>query len=816
MYNVESNFLEGTGVLGKDYLCAMTCCGLGNEHVQVTSYALTMDMDFRKLTFSGRVRIRLRSEQDTVLNSVGLDIQSIVLNEKPVGFKQIGEELIVQTGPFDGILEVNYTGIIGDSLVGIYRASYDHSQIVTTHFEAAEARRMLPCVDHPDAKAEFRIAVKIDKELTAISNMPIESVVPDGERKLVTFQNTPRMSTYLLYLGVGNFEERTEKLGKTDVIVATTPGKVKLCEFSQDEAKKAIDFFESYYAIPYKLPKMHLIAVPEFAMGAMENWGAITFRESALLIDANSSTRTRKRVAEIVDHELAHQWFGNLVTMKWWDDIWLNESFATFMASKVVDSLHPDWKAWEDFIRNETAEAMERDCLKRTHPIQVPVKSPDEIEQIFDEISYGKGASILRMIEAYIGQDAFEKGIRQYLSNHTYSNATGNDLWNTLETTSNKKVQKIMSRWVQQPGYPMLTVEARDGKLILHQERFLISGASEKGVWPMPITLEINGHSQSILMDSSEQILDTGNLIKSLKVNLDRTGFYIVRYIGSENLLWNSQLSTIDQWGIVFDAFALLLSGKMAFPDYMKLLKRFITGVEYLPIHEISDQLSFLNTIARPRISDFSRMFHQSQLDLLREKTDENALVLREAVANRLTLMDDAYSRELATKFKDYDTVPPDMKQAVALAYARSTEDYDNLMAAYRKIDSDEDKIRLLTAMTAFTHAPLVNQTLDFTLTTEVKRQDTRLILVTATRNPDARNITWKWLQENVGKLEERYEGTGILSGTFLSTIPILGIGRVEEMKAFFTNHKIPDAEVGINAGLERLLVYDRLARTLT
>ena len=772
-------------------------------------------MDFRKLKFSGRVRIKLRLEHDVVLNSVGLDIQSITLGEKQVDFKQSGEELIVQTGPFDGILEVNYTGTITDSLVGIYRAPYDHSQIVTTHFEAAQARRMLPCVDRPDVKAEFRIAVKIDKELTAISNMPIESVVPDGERKLVIFQNTPRMSTYLLYLGVGKFEEQTEKLGKTDVTVATTPGKVKLCGFSQEEAKKAIDFFESYYAIPYELPKIHLIAVPEFAMGAMENWGAITFRESALLVDANTSTRTRKRVAEIVDHELAHQWFGNLVTMKWWDDIWLSESFATFMASKVIDSLHPDWRVWEDFVRNETAGAMERDCLKRTHPIQVPVKSPDEIEQIFDQISYGKGASILRMIEAYLGQDAFKKGIRQYLSNHAYSNATGDELWNTLETTSNKKVQEIMSGWIQQPGYPMLTVEAREGKLVLHQERFLISGDSEKGVWPMPITLEINGNSHSILMDSSEQIVDTGSPIKSLKANLDRTGFYLVRYVGSEDLLWNSRLSAIDQWGIVFDAFAFLLSGKMAFPDYMKLLNRFITGVEYLPIHEISDQLSFLNTIARQRIFDFSRTFHRSQLDLLREKTDENALVLREAVSNRLTLIDDAYSRELATKFRDYDTVPPDLKQAVALAYARSTEDYDSLLAAYRKSNSDEDKIRLLTAMTAFTNASLVNQTLNFSLTTEVKRQDTRLILVTATWNPDAQNIAWKWLQTNIGKLEERYEGTGILSGTFLSIIPILGIGRVEEMKAFFTERKIPDSEVGISAGLEKLLVYDRLARSL-
>ncbi|MGA3404177.1 MAG: M1 family metallopeptidase [Candidatus Bathyarchaeia archaeon] len=782
--------------------------------MQVTNYDLAMDMDFQKLTFNARVRIKLSTEQNVVLNSVELNILSVVSDGKNLRFRQSEEDLIVETGSFTGLLEVNYTGSIPDSLAGIYRAPYDHTHIVTTHFEAAQARRMLPCVDRPDIKAEFKIAVKIDKDLSAISNMPVESVITDGEQKLVTFQNTPPMSTYLLYLGVGKFEERTEKFKRTDVVVATTPGKVKLGEFSQDEAKKAIEFFESYYAIPYRLPKIHLIAVPEFAMGAMENWGAITFRESALLIDANSSLRTRKHVAEIVDHELAHQWFGNLVTMKWWDDIWLNESFATFMSYKVVNSLHPGWKVWEDFMRNETTGAMARDCLKNTHPIQVPVKSPDEIEQIFDAISYGKGASILRMIEAYVGEDAFQNGIRQYLSNHAYSNATGDDLWNTLEATSSKKVQKIMSGWIRQPGYPVLTAEVKDGKLVLRQERFLISGASEKSVWPIPVTMEVNGHSRSILMDSREEAIET-NGIKSLKINLDRTGFYLVHYLGSEDLLWNSELSAIDKWGIVSDAFAFLLSGKTAFADYTKLLERFTRGVEYLPAHEISEQLSFLYTIMPSKVSDLSKTFHRSQLEILREKTDENGLILRGAIASRLTLVDDSYARELANQFKDYEKVPPDMKQAVTFAYARSTGDFDSLLAAYRKSSSDEDKIRFLSAMTTFTNGSLVKRTLDFALGEEVKRQDVRIVLVAATEKPGAKDVTWKWLRDNIEKLRKLYENTGILSGTFLSIIPILGIGRVEETETFFTTHKIADAEVGITAGLEKLVAYDRLVRSI-
>lgn len=783
--------------------------------MQVTYYDLFVDLDFYKLQFKGRLLVKLKTEEDAVLNSVGLDIQRVISDERNFSFMQRGEDLVIDTGPFDGILELDYEGSITDSLVGIYRAPFDHTHIVTTHFEAAQARRMLPCVDRPDVKAEFKLTVKIDNELNAISNMPVESVSIDGERKVVTFQKTPRMSTYLLYLGVGKFEEQTGQLDRTEITVASTPGKVKRGTFAQDEAKKAIAFYNSYYGIPYSLPKIHLIAVPEFAMGAMENWGAITFRESALLVDTNSSTRSRRRVAEIVDHELAHQWFGNLVTMKWWDDIWLNESFATLMAYKVVDSIHPEWKVWEEFLRSETAGALARDCLKNTHPIQVPVKSPDEIEQIFDSISYGKGASILRMIEAYVGTEAFQKGIQQYLSNHIFSNATGNDLWNAVEAISRKQVPRIMSEWIMRPGHPIVTAAVRGEKLILHQERFLMSGASEKSLWPIPVTMEVNGEPRSVLMDKEEVTIDV-NGIKSLKINLGRSGFYLVQYLGCEDLLWNSKLSAIDRWGIVSDAYALLLSGKMRFADYMMLLKRFSEEREYLPTYEVSDQLSILHTIARSSVSDFSKTFHRSQFEALHQKTDENNSILRGIVASRLTLVDDTFAVELAPEFNEYDKVPPDMKPAVALAYARSTANYDNLLNAYRKTNSDEDKVRLLNAMTALTDESLVKRTLDFALSGEVKRQDVRTVILAATEKPDAKNVTWTWLQENIERLRELYQSTGILSGTFLSIIPILGIGRIKETEQFFNEHKMPEADVGIRAGLEKLRAYDRLTRSLT
>jgi len=791
----------------------------GSDTVQVTDYDLFIDLDFEQLRFKGKLLIKLKAEQDVVLNSVGLDILRVNSGESSLPYSQKGEDLIIETGPFEGTLELDYAGSIPDSLAGIYRAGYDHTHIVTTHFEPAQARRMLPCVDRPDVKAEFKLAVRINKDLDAISNMPVEFVSTEGEKKTVTFQKTPRMSTYLLYLGVGKFEAQTGKLGKTEIILATTPGKTKLGKFAQDEARKAIQYFESYYNIPYSLPKVHLIGVPEFAMGAMENWGAITFREILLLVDASTSTKTRTRVSLAVAHELAHQWFGDLVTMKWWDDIWLNESFATIMAYKAVDSIHPEWRIYENFFNGvpkvETlAGALGRDYLKNTHPIEISVKSPDEIEQIFDAISYGKGAHILRMIEAYIGEEAFRNGIRRYLSAHAYSNASGSDFWSALEEASGKPVKEIMSRWIRQPGYPIVTASLRDGKLNLRQERFLISGNSEKATWPIPVIIEMNGKRTSTLMESEEEVIEAKSL-KSLKINPDRTGFYVVHYVGLDDFPWQSKLSPFDRWGIVFDAFSLLLSGRMTFNEYRTLLKRFSRESDSLPAQEVSDQLELLYTLVPSNVKEISKEFQRPLLDRLQKKTDDNSSILRGKVAARLAMVDEGYASKLGGDFQDYGKVQPDMKEAVALAYARSTNNFESVAKAYRESISDEDKVRFLSAMTAFTDSTLLKRTLDFSLSGEVKRQDVIGVIHAATENPQAKDITWNWLQSNIEKILELYHNTGILSGAFLSIIPLLGIGRIQEVEHFFDKHKIPDAEVGIKAGLEKLRAYDRLVRNM-
>lgn len=782
--------------------------------MDIKSYDLFLDIDFQNLKFMGKLNVMIESEEDVVLNSVGLSVLKVNANERPLQFEQRCDNLLIKTGSFKGLLEITYTGLIPDILAGIYRAPYENSYIITTQFEAANARRMFPCIDHPGYKAEFKLTLRIDRELDAISNMPLVSIKADGCKKIVEFQKTPKMSTYLLYLGLGKFEEIMEKLGDIKVSVATPPSKVTRGKFALEVAKKSIRFYESYFDLPYMLPKIHLIMVPEFAMGAMENWGAVTFRETALLIDENSSVRAKKRVFEVVAHELAHMWFGDLVTMKWWDDLWLNESFATFIAYKVIDKIQPEWKTWQDFLIAETATAMSRDSIKSTHPIQAKVESPNEIEQIFDDISYGKGASVLRMIETYMGEENFTKGIQNFLKRYKYSNADGNDFWNTLEQESSEvPIKTIAQKWIEKPGYPIITACFKNGKLLLRQERFLLSNIADD-IWPIPVVMKINGELRKLLLDEKEKAINIGDL-RSLKLNIDQTGFYRVYYEGLYDLVWKSELSTFDRWGIIFDAFALLMIGKISFSNYLHLLGKYYTEPDYLPALEVSNQLATLFSIAPSKIARVSKEFHQLQLKSLEDKNDENSFMLRGIFAGRLAMSDENYAKKLGSKFEDYARVEPDMKDSVAIAYARGYNNLETIVKKFRESDSDEERVRLLVSMMCFREPSLIAISLGLSISGDVKRQDVGTAILATLRNPDARDITWTWLRINIAKLAKIFEGTGTLSSILIYAIPILGIGRVEEAKRFFKKMLLPDAEKGIEAGLDKLEAYDRLANNI-
>ena len=714
---------------------------------QVKEYDLFLDVDFESLKFSGRVGINIDSAADVKLDAVDLKVTSAKANNRNVSFKQHGNVVDIQTGRISGLLEVEYSGKVSESLTGFYKAPYGENYVLSTHFEAAHARRLLPCVDHPAYKADFKLTVRTRSDLSVISNMPLESEKKEGNKKIISFQKTPKMSTYLLYLGIGKFEEDTSRHNKTELYAASVvrpDGKIKT-GLAFEAAQKSLEFYEKYFGIPYDLPKLHMIAVPEFAYGAMENWGAITFREILLHADKDTSTSTKKSIAEVIAHEIAHMWFGDLVTMKWWDDLWLNESFATFMAYKVVDWAFPQWKIWQDFVKNSTGGAMARDGLNSTHPIEAKVRSPEEIEELFDEISYGKGASILRMIEAYVGPDKFQKGVSKYLQQFRYSNATGRDLWNHLQQASGLDVSRVMDEWIKKVGYPVVKASLSQGKLLLEQERFMFSGVREMQTWPIPVTITVDGKTQQLLLDKERAEVKLTSP-KSLKLNEDRTGFYRTDYRGRElqELVWSSKLSGLDRYGLANDAWAFLNSGRMSWKEYQKLLERFFGDEEYLPTFETSERLTTLFLIVPAKTVDLARRYHRSQLKILERKRDENSSLLKGIVALRLVMMDDSYAREVGAKFKDLANVEPDMKRAVIVGHARSSNDYDGLLDNYKKSTTDEDRLRYLEGLASFKQPDLVRKVQAFAMAGNVKRQDLgRGLLQFATSNPDAHAVTW-------------------------------------------------------------------------
>ncbi len=782
---------------------------------EVREYDLLLDVDYAGLKYSGKVTVDLESIGDVSLNAVGQQINGVTSGSRKVPFKHDGKVLAIQTGKFSGPLEIEFSGKVSDNFTGFYKASYGDGYILSTHLEAVQARKVFPCLDHPAYKAAFRVRVRTEANLSVISNMPIESETTEEGRKTVTFQKTPKMSTYLLYLGVGKFIQEKGRHGETELYAAYADrptGKINT-GFSFEATQKVLDYYESYFGIPFQLPKLHNVAVPEFAYGAMENWGAITYREILLHVDKDTSIRAKKSVAHVIAHEIAHMWFGDLVTMKWWDDLWLNESFATFMDFKSTDRAYPDWKVWQDFVRTSTSGAMGRDSLTKTHPIMANVHDPEEIEELFDEISYGKGASILRMIEAYIGSENFKRGVAQYLQKFRYSNASGHDLWSNLQEASGTDVSRIMEGWISQEGFPVVKASLAGNKLVLEQERFLLTGGTSKQIWPIPVTMNIDGKTQSLLLDKKKSEVNIPATARSIKLNVDQTGFYVVQYDGKalQDLVWKGRLSSLDRWGLVNDAKAFLLSGRMPFKDYLNLIEKYQNEEEYLPAIELSDQLSFLYQIAPSRLAETSRKFHSAGLKIFETKKDDNSTTLKGVIAARLTLLDDAYAKSAASKFKDLASVEPDMKRSVVMGYARSSNDYDGLISRYTKSTTDEERLRFLEGLVSFKNPELIAKTLDFALSGKVKRQDVRNVILYAAANPDGRTAVWQWFKKSMTKLEAMYAGTAQFSIILREYFSIIGVGLAAEVERFFGEHEV----IGADIALERLRIYDQLAERI-
>ncbi|MEO8863217.1 MAG: M1 family metallopeptidase, partial [Candidatus Saccharimonadales bacterium] len=507
---------------------------------------------------------------------------------------------------------LKFKGEITRQMNGVYPCFFEQDgqqkKLIATQFESHHAREVFPCIDEPEAKAIFELSIAHPTEHTVLSNTPVQSSEPAKSKDsigqtLTKFEPTPHMSTYLLAFVTGElgFKEAKTKDGVL-VRAYATPDNVGFTDFGLEVAVKCLEFYNDYFEIDYPLDKCDLIALPDFASGAMENWGCITFREQCLLVDPKNTTLgTKQYVAMVVAHELAHQWFGNLVTMRWWTDLWLNEGFASWIEYLAIDHLFPEWDMWSQFAIDEQQQALKLDALEHTHPIEVAIHHPDEIRTIFDAISYSKGASVIHMLHEYLGRKDFQAGLRHYLKAHSYGNTDTVDLWASLEVVSDKPVKKFMHAWTSQPGFPLLQANVEPDSVNLEQHRFYANPLHEKSkrtLWPIPL---LAGESLPDTLETAS-INQTVADSNQLKLNRGQSGFYRTAYNASHierlgELIKRGKLSPLDRLGVLTDLFETAKAGHTDTGEALHFLANFSNEDSYPVWGTIASSIGSLRAV---------------------------------------------------------------------------------------------------------------------------------------------------------------------------------------------------------------------------
>ena len=820
------------------------------------NYELMFEPLFHNFKFNGEEIITLNLSKPT--NSIKIDAAELSIKESHIiqGGKIISsesslnekdEKLTIKLAKKikgKAKLSIKFTGTLNDRLLGFYKSQYKDRKgktkyLATTQFEAADARRAFPCWDEPAVKATFDVSLLVDKHLDAISNMPVISKKKTGTKILHKFGRTPIMSTYLLYLGVGEFEYLHGKLRNIKIRIVTTKGNKNKGKLSLDFTKKFLGEYEKYFGIRYPLPKLDMIAIPDFAAGAMENWGAITFREAILLYDAKtSSTRTKQYIAEVISHELAHQWFGNLVTMKWWNDLWLNESFATFMATKIVNKFYPEWDLWDQFLGDAMLEAMSLDALKNSHPINVDVKHPAQIREIFDAISYDKGGNVLRMLENYVGIENFRKGLKYYLTQHRYSNAEGQDLWKSIGKVAHKPVDAMMKTWIDQVGYPVVDVKRNNSKVSLTQRRFLSDGSiSSKNRWAIPIHIEEGNHESSILMKSQKSVVSLKNIDSNFIVNSGRYGFYRVQYddnsLANLSLLIDEKiLNHVDRWSLQNDLFSQCVSGTKQIQEYLDFTTSYHDEDNYITLQNLAQNLYHLYKLTRKeKFSDEIRtytaqflgtIFDRLGWDSQKNEKHTNAL-LRSFVITALGKLGDKEilneARKRFNKFlKNKNSLAADLQEPVfvLVAWQGNEKTYNKLLSLYKKSTLQEEKIRFLIAMCNFKQKNLLLKTLALSLTPEVRSQNIRVPIMGVSANIYGSDILWPWLKNNWKKLVRRFGVGNPLANRIVASIgSVIDDKQEKDVRKFFKRMPLPGTERVIEQTLERVRIRSKFLRSI-
>jgi puromycin-sensitive aminopeptidase len=764
-------------------------------------YELCLIPDLESATFTGTetVHIRVVEPLDTItLNAIELRIDSATFEAGDIHISahatldettercHLAFSQTLPIGPAQ--LRIEFAGVLNDQLRGFYRSRYRATDgswrlLAATQFEATDARRAFPCWDEPSFKAVFRTTLIVPAELQAISNTAMLEQSPDEiGRKVVRFADTIPMSTYLVAFIVGELElSAATVVGTTPLKVWAVPGKETLAGFGAEIAACSLRYFEEYYDRPYPGDKLDLIAIPDFAAGAMENLGAITFRETALLINADSATHAEKeRVADVVAHENAHMWFGDLVTMEWWNGLWLNEAFATFMGMAAVDAWKPAWSRWVSFGVSRSA-ALTIDGLRSTRPIEFPVHAPADAEAMFDVLTYEKGASVLRMLEQYIGPDVFRAGVRLYLERHEYHNTETTDLWNALKEASNLDIPALMDGWVFRPGYPIVKATRAGEELILTQQRFgyLPLESESDQEWHIPIQLRAETpagpETRRVLLTGPEVRIALSRGTTTVLVNEGGHGFYRVRYTPEllSSLLGRlDRLEAIERFGLVNDAWAAVLAGLAPLTEFLDLTLRFrderdrnvwsvLLGAFQTLNRMVDDEdRSRLAALVRDRLGPSVEELGWSPKPGEDELTGQLRADLLRAQA---TLGDDAGVQQRAKQVYAEGTADTGVLSAAIaiLAHVGDAARYEAFLASYRSASSPQEEQRYLQALAAFRPPELVARTLELTLSKEVRTQDAPLLLRSLLMGVHSRAAAWEFVRSRCEEMRQAFPPVG-------------------------------------------------------
>jgi puromycin-sensitive aminopeptidase len=806
--------------------------------VKPIRYSVHLAPDVKAGTFEGRMELEVqlgKPRREFQLHAIGLTISRARARGVAKATAKPDAESETVTLEFDEelpagrhVLDVAWSGKFSPGLRGLYRAG----NIAVTQFEAADARRVFPCFDEPAFKARWAIQlVGLPEGVQAISNGPIvkKQKEPDGGWT-VQFAETPPLSSYLIALCIGELASSPPQKVRDAYEVRTwaVPQKQQLTAFGEEVAVSVLPLLEDYFAQPYAYGKVDQIGVPDFEAGAMENAGCITYREVALLLDPQTAPlNVQKRVAEVITHELSHQWFGNLVTMVWWDDLWLNEAFATWMAYKIVDQWRPHWRVWMDFEAGK-GSALHLDALKSSHPIRAEIKNAEEAGESFDAITYEKGGAILRMIEGYLGEEKFRDGIRLYMRKHREANATADDLWGALAEASEQPILELANGWIRQTGYPLVTVEDHEGKLVLKQRRFFSDPQAqpEPTLWLVPVVLRAAGRELRVMMRSAEETVDTGAKFDWVLGNVGARGFYRTAYdpeMLRRLIAALPELQPEERMGLVSDQWALLRAGAVKVAGFVHLLAGLKNEEDHVVLDKVVGRLSYLEHRC---VADQDRAaFHGWVRGLFagigadlgwdpKGGEDDERRLRRAAVLRALALVarDPAAVGEAIERFqrlvnKHPHAVDPNLLDLVVAAAAR-TADAKRFEDLKQRAASELDpaaKRRYLHALAMVENPELVPRAVELALDDFVQMQDFASYFGTLLANRATRELAWKTMQSRWDAVRKKGDSPMILRRLIEALGSLPERRHLVEVEAFLVAHPIESAKQATAQTLERL-----------